>query len=229
VRIGNRPTHTGNNSPAPQSQERVVLRVHTLLPDLCESASVSFSAGTFNVALRCVQVLGPLPPDRNATLDVDLGHFAAGDYSVVAGNSNPGAPTVTNSFSVVERHVFAPPYAFPVVDYSDHWWNPQESGWGLTITQHPSDRLFAVWFVYSQSGQAVWYTLQPGTWVSSTVYSGPVYKTTGPYFGAVFDPSQVGVTQAGTATLQFADSNSGTFSYTVDGITGSKAIVRLPF
>ena len=78
--------------PAPQSQERVILRVNTLLPDLCESASVSFSDGAIKVALRCVQVLGPLPPNRNATLDVELGHFPAGGYSVVTGDNDPGAP-----------------------------------------------------------------------------------------------------------------------------------------
>lgn len=215
--------------PAPQSQERVILRVNSLLPDLCESASVSFSDDTIKVTLRCVQVIGPLPLNRNTTLDVELGRYPAGGYSVVTGDSNPGVPTITNSFSVAERHTFVPPYAFPVVDYSDHWWNPQESGWGLSIMQHPSDRLFAVWFVYTQSDQPVWYTLQPGEWTSSTVYSGPVYKTTGPYFGGTFDPSHLGITQVGTATLSFADSNSGTFSYTVEGITGSKPIVRLPF
>jgi len=175
--------------PAPQSQERVILRVNTLLPDLCESASVSFSDGAIKVALRCVQVLGPLPPNRNATLDVELGHFPAGGYSVVTGDNDPGAPTITNSFLVAERHVFVSPYAFPVVDYSDHWWNPQESGWGLSITQHPSDRLFAVWFVYSQASQPIWYTLPPGAWTTATLISGPVYKTTGPYFGGAFDPS----------------------------------------
>lgn len=216
--------------PAPQSQERVILRVHTILPDLCPSASVSFYAGTLNVGLRCVQIIGPLPPDRNATLDVDLGRFPAGKYVVVTGIADSGAPTVTNSFSVVERHVFVPPFdTFPVVDYSDLWWNSRESGWGLTIAQHPSDRLVAVWYVYSQSGQAVWYTIQPGAWTSSTIYSGPVYKTTGPYFGGTFDPNKVGITQVGTATLNFTDANTATFSYTVEGVSGSKSITRLPF
>jgi hypothetical protein len=118
---------------------------------------------------------------------------------------------------------------FPLVDYTDHWWNPQESGWGMSIHQHPSDRVFAIWFVYSQSGQPVWYTLQPGAWTSPTVYTGPVFKTTGPYFGGPFDPAQVGIAQVGTATLSFSDSNTGTFSYMVEGISGSKPITRLPF
>jgi len=26
----------------------------------------------------------------------------------------------------------------PAANYSDMWWNPGESGWGISITQHPS-------------------------------------------------------------------------------------------
>ena len=118
---------------------------------------------------------------------------------------------------------------FPLVDYTDHWWDPLESGWGISIDQHPSNRLFAVWFVYSQAGLPVWYTLQPGVWTSPTVYTGPVYKTTGPYFGGPFDSSLVSISLVGTATLSFTDYTTATFSYTVEGVSGSKPITRLPF
>lgn len=164
-----------------------------------------------------------------SSFDVELGRFPAGSYEVVVIQTNPATPAINAAFTVTERHNFVPPYAFPIADFTDHWWNPLESGWGMNIHQHPTDRLFAIWFVYSQSGQPVWYTLQPGAWSSSTVYIGPVFKTTGPYFGGPFDPTQVGVTQVGTATLSFTDSNTGTFSYTVEGISGSKPITRLAF
>jgi hypothetical protein len=59
-----------------------------------------------------------------------------------------------------------------------------------------------------------------------TIYTGPIDKTNGPYFGGPFDPAQVGITQVGTGTLSFRHSDSGTFSYTVEGVAGSKAIVR---
>jgi hypothetical protein len=45
----------------------------------------------------------------------------------------------------------------------------------------------------------------------------------------VAEPSQVVLTQAGSGALTFTNSASGTFSYTVDGIAGSKPITRLPF
>ena len=31
-------------------------------------------------------------------------------------------------------------------NYTDHWWNPDESGWGVTLAHH-NDKLFAVWYV----------------------------------------------------------------------------------
>jgi hypothetical protein len=143
-----------------------------------------------------------------------------------------GTPSLNYSAQVVvtervtQRSMMGNP---PSIDVSDHWWNPQESGWGMSIMQHPSDRLFAVWFVYNASNQPVWYTLQPGTWTTFTRYTGPIYKTTGPYYGGPFDPTQVGITQVGTGTLTFTDYKTGTFSYTVEGVSGSKPITRLPF
>lgn len=44
-----------------------------------------------------------------------------------------------------------------------------------------------------------------------------------------FDPTQVGITQVGTGTLTFTDYSTGSFSYTVEGVSGSKPITRLPF
>ena len=65
--------------------------------------------------------------------------------------------------------------------------------------------------------------------MSPTVYTGPVFKTIGPYFGGLFDPNHVGVSLVGTGTLSFTDSNTATFSYTVEGVSGSKPITRLAF
>ena len=50
---------------------------------------------------------------------------------------------------------------------------------------------------------------------------------TGPPFNASpFDPSKVVETQVGTATLTFANGNSASFAYTVNGTTQTKAIAR---
>jgi hypothetical protein len=134
----------------------------------------------------------------------------------------------STSFSVADSYSNRS-HPFPIVDHTDHWWNPQESGWGMSIMQHANGQLFAVWFVYNNANQAVWYTLQPGQWTDFKTFTGTVYKTTGPYFGGPFDPHQVGVTQAGSGTLSFDSPSTGTFTYTVDGVSASKTITRLQF
>ena len=43
----------------------------------------------------------------------------------------------------------------PAVDYTDLWWNPNESGWGLNIVQHASQPTSSrVWYTYDAERQA---------------------------------------------------------------------------
>jgi lysyl endopeptidase len=120
--------------------------------------------------------------------------------------------------------------AVPAFDYTDLWWNSNESGWGLNLVQHAGHQVFGVWFTYASGGKPTWYTLPGGTWTSSTTFTGAVYATTGPSAAsATFNASSVTVRQAGSATLTFSDANNGTFAYTVDGVTESKAITRQPY
>lgn len=214
---------------APQNLEAVRLSITFSGLELCTGVGlVSMSGNKLTVSIGCGGGFGSLPP---TSFDVELGRFPSGNYTlevITQGGMQSIITVYTAAFTVTERHSI-PPYTFPVVDYSDHWWNPQESGWGMSIMQHPSDRLFAVWFVYNASNQPVWYTLQPGHWTSPRTYTGPIYKTTGPYYGGPFDPTQVGITQVGTGTLTFTDYTTGSFSYTVEGVSGNKPITRLPF
>lgn len=57
-----------------------------------------------------------------------------------------------------------------------------------------------------------------------------LYRTAGPSFSAVpFDPQQVASISVGTATLMFKNGNAATFTYSVNGVTQSKAITRQIF
>ena len=75
-----------------------------------------------------------------------------------------------------------PSLSFPLVNYTDQWWDPAESGWGIVITQHVDGAIFATWAVYGPDNKPVWYTLQPGSWSAYNTYSGPVYLDHGPVF-----------------------------------------------
>ncbi|HET7730303.1 MAG TPA: trypsin-like peptidase domain-containing protein, partial [Usitatibacter sp.] len=114
-------------------------------------------------------------------------------------------------------------------DYTDLWWDPSESGWGLNLIQHPSRIIFGVWYTYGADGKRTWFVMPDGTWTSSNTYSGPLYSTAGPSLAQSFDASKVRVSPVGHATLTFSDANHGTFAFTVNGVSGTKRITRQPF
>lgn len=126
--------------------------------------------------------------------------------------------------------LMAPGPVVPAYDYSDLWWNPAESGWGLNLIQHASHVIFGVMYTYEAPNRATWFVLPGGTWTSPTTFGGPLYRVTGPAFTApTFDPAAVNVRQVGAATLTFAGRDNGTFAFSVDGTPVTKSITRQPF
>ena len=115
-------------------------------------------------------------------------------------------------------------------NYQDLWWRgPSESGWGINLT-HQGDTIFATWFTYDSSGRGLWLVMSNGVKTAEGVYSGPLYRTTGPAFNAAsWSATPVNVTAVGSATLTFSDANNGMFSYTVNGVSQSKPITRQVF
>jgi hypothetical protein len=117
--------------------------------------------------------------------------------------------------------------ALPAVatDYTDIWWNPAESGWGVNLAQNGSF-IFATFFIYGPNNTPTWYTghLQQDATGS---FTGLLYATTGPWFGAVpFDPNQVGVSQVGTATFQPNAADTGMLTYNVGAVQVVKNVQR---
>jgi hypothetical protein len=111
------------------------------------------------------------------------------------------------------------------------WWNApagSEPGWGMNIV-HQGDTIFATWFTYDLTGKGLWMAMQ-ATLAAAGTYTGMLFQATGPPFNAVpFNPLLVVGTSVGTGTLTFSDLDTGTFAYTVDGITQSKSITREVF
>src|SRR6476469_8776105 len=66
----------------------------------------------------------------------------------------------------------------PAANYSDMWYLPAESGWGVSFVQHTSGNVYAVWYTYdprvsdsANPGNVVplWIVLGgAGTWTSPT-------------------------------------------------------------
>jgi uncharacterized protein (DUF1800 family) len=113
-------------------------------------------------------------------------------------------------------------------NYTDIWWNADESGWGLTLAHH-DDKVFAVWYVYDPGGKPLWVVMSDGVFsADGRSVTGAVYRTTGPsYRDPDFRWSRVKVTPVGTARIDFADDDmSANVSYSVLGKTVSKAVTR---
>lgn len=187
-------------------------------------ASVSMSGANIAIAVESVIDIG-----CGAPFVVELGQFPTGNYTVQL-QDLPGFASA--QFAVGPRMPQGSPWGsgtVPAVDYSGMWWNERESGWGLSISQGPTNQLFVVWFVYDAAGTPTWYTLESGQWRGGgTTYSGWLYRYTGPPFATAFDPNKVVGALVGTGVLSFSDAFTGRLDYSMVGTSGYKEITRLP-
>ena len=104
-------------------------------------------------------------------------------------------------------------------DYSDLWFNPEDIGWGISITQRGSTA-FAVVYTYDEMGAPKWYVAS-NLQRSGESFSGPLYETR--------SAGAVSVDEVGSLSLAFGGSSSGTLSYTVRGTSSTRPIVRQVF
>lgn len=128
----------------------------------------------------------------------------------------------------ITRQIFAMDNIPPAVDYSDLWWNPDESGWGVAITQEYG-MIFAAWYTYDASGKAIWYVASRCTMVGNGC-TGDLYQVTGGSpVTSPWNGSNKVVTGIGSVTFTFGDANNGVMAYSVNGSTGSRNITRQGF
>jgi hypothetical protein len=148
-----------------------------------------------------------------------------------------GATSITKN---ITKQVFASPVpsctwnsttaAAAATNYQDLWWVPggAESGWGINFT-HQGDTIFGTWFTFGLDGKPLWFVVSAAK-TAPGVYSGKLYRGTGPAYNAPFDASKLVPIEAGTATFTFTDGNTGTFAATIDGgAIPTKAITRQVF
>jgi hypothetical protein len=114
-------------------------------------------------------------------------------------------------------------------NYTDLWWNPAESGWGVTVTQE-ANVMFLTFFVYGPSNQPMWFTATLNQTVAgsdTSPFTGDLYQTTGPYYGASsFNPSTVVATKVGTVTFTPSGPGNAMLQYSVNSTQVTKQIQR---
>jgi hypothetical protein len=141
-----------------------------------------------------------------------------------------GACRYLGSFGGVLREAAARSGMNP--DPTGLWFNPNESGWGLILTQQAGN-IFAAIFAYGSDGRPAW-------WVASNVvdtgqsvnllvgeaFAGTLYGTTGPYLGSA-DSTALTATAVGNLRVAYVGGTDLlSLSYTVNGVTVDKTLQR---
>jgi hypothetical protein len=198
---------------------------NTYSGDLVQTTGPAFSAVPFNPAL----VMGVGVGSGTLTFsDANDGTFSYTVNGVAQAKSITrqvfGAlPTCTSGIAAAGLA--------QTTNYQGLWWaSPagSESGWGINFA-HEGDIIFATWFTYDVDGSPLWLVVQANKTATAT-FSGTLLRTTGPPFNSVpFNPASVAAPPVGSATFTFTDGNTGTFAYTVNGVSQQKAITRQVF
>ena len=179
---------------------------------LYEVAGTAFFGRDFNPALFHANQAG--------SLQLSFQNTNAASMTYTVGSQTRTVAIVRQIFPVAATSP-------PAVDYTDLWWNPNESGWGMAIAQQFGN-IFLAWYVYDASGKPFWY-VAPSCTVNGSSCSGILYRTTGPAFGPPLDPTKVQAFAVGSAIVSFVDANHGVLSFVVDGVQANKTITRQLF
>ena len=112
---------------------------------------------------------------------------------------------------------------------ADMWWGGSaQDGWGIAFLQQLG-AIFGVWFTYDATGAPTWFVMPGGNWVDSSVWAGAIYRTTSSgWLGRTYDPTQFRVSNVGSFRVTFSGSTA-TFSYTIDGQSGTLQLSKQPF
>ena len=116
--------------------------------------------------------------------------------------------------------------AAPLDDYTDMWWNPSEPGWGLSIVQHASNKVFVAWYAYDRNGQPQWMVVPDAVWRSAYAFEGTLYRTSGPSSEAAYEASKFAAAPSGSMRVEFGHGDDATVHITVDGRSFSKPLRR---
>jgi hypothetical protein len=113
-------------------------------------------------------------------------------------------------------------------DASDLWWIPAESGWGIQLNQQHAT-IFATMFVYAQGGQPEFYVAALEPTSTGYVWTGTVYRTTGPWWGASFNSALVNEVPVGAMSFQMLTVSTARLDYTIAGVRVIKDVQRMSF
>ena len=206
-----------------------------LLPYKANAYTVSMVQNNITVFRGEITSTSVLPLCQLSARDeIDLGRLPAGNYTLTV--INAAAPPLLPSraefsnvpFTVTDaRALKSAPYVR--LDYSGHWWDPNDSGWGLFIWHDARDNVLAAWFTYGTDGKPIWYVFQPTWQTFAATFAAPISQTSRMQGPTSPPPNPTSYTTVGTASLDFTSIdpavpyNAGKLTYT---FSGGQTLVR---
>lgn len=165
-------------------------------------------------------------PPGAPRVEIDLGRLPAGDYTLsmiqAANGTFPPVTTISNfPFTVTDARL-AKTAPFVRLDYSGHWWDPNDPGWGLFIWHDARDRVLAAWFVYGTDGKPIWYTFQPAWDTFAATFPAPLTQTSRMPGPTIPPPNPTSYTTVGSASLDFksiANATTGAIPFDAGKLT----------
>ena len=164
----------------------------------------------------------PSPPQPRE--EIDLGRLPAGNYALTLywppTWDHLGGVVIDNApFTVTDaRATKVAPYVR--LDYSGHWWDPNDSGWGLFIWHDARDNVLAAWFTYMPDGKPMWYVFQPTWTTSASTVTAPLLQTSRLPGPTSPPPAPTSYATVGSASLDFTNfgaADEGKITYTLTG------------
>ena len=115
------------------------------------------------------------------------------------------------------------------LNYTDIYYVAGESGYGFNVVQSDGF-MFVTFFVYGPSRTPTWYSAELRADANGN-FTGPLYATSGSWYGNAWDSQSLTRSQVGTASFLPTNSYTATFSYTVTtppamAATATKTIQR---
>ncbi len=113
-------------------------------------------------------------------------------------------------------------------NYTDLWWGGASAGgWGVQIS-HQGNQIFFGWYAYDDQGRASWLTgLGTQDNANPARFTGSVSKVnTGVPFSQISGPNLTAAVAIGTFSINFANGETGTFSYSIPNANRSLPLSR---
>ncbi len=108
----------------------------------------------------------------------------------------------------------------PIDPRRGSWYNPSRSGNGISFYSNNANYFVLTWYTYTASGAPIWYVSDTGL-MSGNTWSQPLYRVT------MNSSGTTSVAPVGQVNLDFSTPEAATFSWTLNGQSGSEPFIYL--